>query len=187
VLSSRPAPETGPAFFANGAETGAFAYLFSGAAQSAANGQNPLNDIFGKIWSLPNTALGVGVGTIDSLATLATGQLPHFDFANGALQISNLIDLSGIGGAGAITFGDIQLFNGVVPSSMFTERYPSGYTGLYGFSYGAHEGGHTIQSDVLGPLFFPLYGLGAITHGWLSNPFETNADYHAAYGTSAVP
>jgi hypothetical protein len=90
--------------FANGAVTGAFSYAAGASYGSggAANDNDPFSGILGKIWDIPNSAIGLGLGTIDSLATLATGQLPHFGFGNGALQISNLIDLSSLGGSGAI-------------------------------------------------------------------------------------
>ena len=184
--------------FANGAITGAFAYA-AGTEAEGGNGQqqnNPsasdqmdgssaldgLADLAGKIWSLPNTALGLTIGTFDGLIGVAMGQIPEIGFGQGAIQISNLPNIWGF--AGAITFGDVQLYTGVSPTTMINN---SNYTGEGGFSFEEHEGGHTIQSDVLGPLFFPLYGIGALTNGWNSNPFETHADYHAAYGTSALP
>ena len=181
--------------FANGAVTGAFSYAAGASYGSggAANDNDPFGGILGKIWDMFwNTAIGLGDWeTIDSLATLATGQLPHFGFGNGALQISNLIDLSSIGGGGAITFGDVQLFNGITPGQTVgvgQSPYiqPNG-SHLGGFTYGAHEGSHTIVDDVQGILALPLYLGGAAINGWLTNPYEQKADQHALYGTSPFP
>jgi len=136
------------------------------------------------IWNLPNTAIGLTVGGLDILAGVAEGQLPSFSFSpQGALQISSLPNV--IGFEGAITFGDVQLYTGVRPTTILS--WPSAYTGLSGFTFEQHEDGHTIQSSILGPLFFPAYGAGALLYGWDSNPFETHADQHAALGTSALP
>lgn len=166
--------------------TGAFGYLFSGAAQAAANGQNPLGDIVGKIWALPDTAIGIAVGSLDIAATFATtGELPQFSFGNNALQISNLH----IGPAGGITFGNVELFTGYEadgsPVGPGTTMYVSPYTSYSGFPLGSHEEAHTYQAQALGPFFFPIYFLnGGVS---ASNPYETQADKHAATGASPLP
>jgi hypothetical protein len=104
-------------------------------------------------------------------------------------QISNLIDLSSIGGGGAITFGDIQLFNGITPGQTVRQSpyiQPNG-SQLGGFTFGAHEGSHTIVDDALGILALPLYLGSAAINGWWTNPYEQKADQHAKYGTSPFP
>ncbi len=146
------------------------------------NVESQVLNVLGKIWNLPNTVLGLTIGTFDGLIGVALGQIPQISFGQGAIQISNLPNI--LGPTGAITFGDVQLYTGTTQRGGIRN---SGYTGLSGFSIGAHEGGHTIRSDILGPLFFPLYLGSALVYGWYSNPFETNADYHAANGTSALP
>lgn len=165
----------------------------TGEPQSSTNGRaaahtmsnnDILTGILGKIWDLPNTALGLGLGAVDSLATLATGQVPHLGFGNGALQISNLVDLSPLRLGGAITFGDTQLYNGVKPDQIESH---SPYSGLSGFTYGDHEGGHTAVDDGLGIFALPLYLSSALVNGWKSNPYEIQADRHAKFGESPFP
>jgi RHS repeat-associated protein len=172
--------------FANGAESGAFQYLIYG--QPPPYAPNAVDKFalqaLGKAWNLPNTALELALGTVDGLIGIARGQVPHFSIGEGAIQISNLPNIIGGGG---LTFSDVQLYTGVRPETPITEDNPSRYTGLSGFTYGQHEGGHTIQSDIFGPFFLPIYGISALAHGFYANPLEIQADYHAKYGASAIP
>jgi len=161
----------------------------SSGAPNPAKDSDLVSGILGKIWDLPNTALGLGLGVADSLATLATGQVPHIGFGNGALQISNLLDLRPINLGGAITFGDTQLYNGVKPGDPQEATpyiQPDG-SRLNGFTYGEHERAHTAVDDRLGIFALPLYLGSALTHGWYTNPYEQKADQNAAYGTSPFP
>jgi hypothetical protein len=171
--------------FANGAITGAFfsaSMRFAEDFERGASAAGAALDVFGGIWALPDTAVGLAVGTLDMAASLIAGHVPSFGFVNGTLQISNLVNLIAGGG---ITFGNVQLYTDVAPRD--NDPGPSFYTGLGNFSYEAHEFGHTDQSYIYGPFWLPAYGIGAIAFGWYSNPFETYADYHAVYGTSPVP
>jgi RHS repeat-associated protein len=175
--------------FANGFSTAAVQYLVGPQARSAGvtnqsvSGQL-VRDV-GYLWSLPDTAIGLVLGGLDSLAGLVVGQVPHFGANGMAIQISNLPVW--FGEEGAITFGHVELFSGVDPTWTFTRDVPSPYTGLYGFSMENHEDAHTIQADVTGPFFLPVYLLSALFNGWSTNPFETQADYYAKYGQSALP
>jgi hypothetical protein len=151
-----------------------------------------IGDVAGKIWDLPNTALGLGAGAIAGLGTLATGQVPHIGLGNGAIQISNLKDLTDLGLGGALTLGDVQLYNGIAPDQTIPSGRESSYiqpdgSHLRGFTYGKHEGAHTIVDDRLGPFALPLYLFSAAKNGWFTNPYEQKADQHAAFGTSPFP
>jgi hypothetical protein len=177
-----------------GAQSGAFqeCLRLSLPSQSCPSQKRGLiGDVAGKIWDLPNTALGLGAGTIAGLATLAAGQVPHIGLGNGAIQISNLKDLSDIGLGGALTLGDVQLYNGVKPDteigpSQSSYIQPDG-SSLFGFTIGKHEGSHTMVDDRLGPFALPLYLFSAVKNGWSTNPYEQKADQYAAYGTSPFP
>ncbi len=143
-------------------------------------------DAAGKIWALPDTALGLGIASLDILATfVSTGDLPQFSFGNNALQISNLQ----IGPSGGITFGNIEMFTGYDSAGIRISpgyiMWRSPYTNYYGFALGSHEEAHTYQAQALGPFFFPVYfAEGGVS---ASNPLETQADKHAATGASPLP
>ncbi len=173
--------------FANGAETGAFAYLFSGAAQSAANGQNPLDglvDLAGKIWELPNTLLGLTAG----VASLPFGS--DISFEHNAIVFNNFP----WGPGGALTLGNTilstepQLTPNMIPTYMARYDYLSGlplpanpYVDL-----GGHEEAHTYQASVLGPLFIPVYGLQSLFSSGPS-PLENAADKYGQTGKGWWP
>jgi hypothetical protein len=81
-------------------------------------------------------------------------------------------------------FGNVELFTGegVNPGTIMTS---SPYTDFSGFAIGSHEEAHTYQAQALGPFFFPAYFLnGGVS---ASNPYETQADKHAATGASPLP
>ena len=94
------------------------------------------------------------------------GTHPEWTFGNNSLQLLN----APWGTGGAITFGNVEIFNNVDPK----ERVP-----VYGNSgntvvIGQHEEGHTYQYERLGPLFAPAYFMfGGIKE---TNGFEKSAD-----------
>jgi hypothetical protein len=145
-----------------------------------------IGDIAGKIWNLPNSALGLVVAGFDTIATfITTGDLPQFDFRYNALTISNMQ----IGPSGGITFGNVQLYTGTnpdgTPVNPTSTIYQSPYTSFSGYQLGNHEEAHTYQSQLLGPFFFPAYFLkGGIS---ASNSLETQADYYAVTGNNPFP
>jgi RHS repeat-associated protein len=105
-----------------------------------------IGKIFGTIWNLPNTAIGVVVGGIGVIAggRITTG--------NGGIQITNTpLCLPET----AITFGNVQCFGlGANPTSHPPDNK--------NFTYGDHEGQHTIQGNTLGPFWLPVYGVGGV-------------------------
>lgn len=101
------------------------------------------------------------------------GSVPPFGgeihFANNAIQFTNVP----FGPGGALTLGNVQLYNGLYPTDPGT-RYDGGPGS---FPVGSHEEAHIFQSQVLGPFFLPIYGLnGGISR---RNPFENSADNYA--------
>ena len=103
-------------------------------------------DVLGKIWNAPNTAIGLlyaGVGRLFG---------GDFSIGNNGIQLENSpLQRSGY----AVTLGNVIVYGG-------GQATPQ--------AYGPHESQHTIQGQVLGPLYLPanLIGMGA---SLISAPF----------------
>lgn len=120
-------------------------------------------DLPGKVWALPDTLFGLAVG----LAGVPFGARPVVG--------DNGIDFLNYpwGPGGAITFGNVMLFNNVEPGDL-TSRYDLGPGSV---PIGPHETAHTYQYEVLGPFFGPAYfTLNPFSKG---SPFENAADDYA--------
>lgn len=168
--------------FGNGAFIGAgqyLAYNVPSAAQleasqlqaigiTASESAQAAVDLVGKAWAAPDTTVGLLAG----LASLPFGG--HISgVANNAIQFTNVP----WGPGGAITIGNVQLYNGVLPT-----QNQNGYDGAGPPEpYGSHEEGHTYQYQTLGPLFTPVYFLSGGVSG--SNPFEQAADNYSRGGS----
>ena len=131
---------------------------------------NDLLDLLGLAWTLPNDVIGLTLG----LASLPFGAQIG-GFGNNALQFLNVPWL----GAGAITFGNVELFGGDSPPENYGYYY-----GVYQNS-GLHEEGHTFQYELFGPFFLPLYLPFGI--GNAGNPFEKGAISFATGGSWFPP
>ena len=113
-------------------------------------------NMVGKIWNLPNTALGWYSGN------------PSIQFGHNGIEF---LDNPFIAEGGALTLGN---------AISYSEGIKPGNTGAYydkSVPYGLHEEAHTYQSQVLGPLFIPTYlsnGLPSRHH-----PFEQAAQQWA--------
>ena len=129
---------------------------------------NPIVDILGKIWALPNTALGIAVAIIMASIALINGG--GISFGNNGLQVY------GLPFADALTIGNVILYN---TGSGPRDRGPYGNNSVF---VGPHEQGHTYQNQLYGIFFFPAYLLsGPIAN--LNNPFEQGAQNFAASGS----
>jgi RHS repeat-associated protein len=129
-------------------------------------------DLLGKIWNLPNDALGLVFGGLGYAVGWAAFELgaswqpnaPTIGFANNALQFgNNPLVFAGLG----ITFGNVESFQGnpTDPTS-FSDNAAQ---------VQQHELQHTIQGQVLGPLYLPAYilgGIGSLISGG-GNPFDS--------------
>ena len=114
------------------------------------------------IWNLSNTIIGFAIG----VASIPFGGQLHLGY--NSIYFTNVP----FGKTGALTLGNVQLYNGFSPKDD-TARY-NDRTGPLIVKFGPHEKGHTFQSQVLNPFFLPVYLLtGGISAG---NPFETAAD-----------
>ncbi len=173
--------------FANGASTAAFAHAFGNALQATGPegeegfssrfedeeqpsiGRRILSgalDFAGKVWTLPNTIVGlaVGIAGMPFGATISIG--------NNAIQFENYP-----WGAGAITLGNSIIYaRGTTPNDVGQ---------LYGdrrlLNVGLHERGHTYQYQAFGPFFIPTYLLTGGIRG--RNPFEQGANNYAGGGS----
>jgi len=131
----------------------------------------------GKLWTLPNTLLGLAAGGV----ALALGARAGAGGGRNAIEFHDN-RLVGWLGKGAITLGNtIHYAPGMRP-----ERSVRRYDGAGRVALGEHERAHTLQFERLGPLFLVVYGVA-----WLpgifgeGNVFERAADRSAA-GLPAV-
>jgi hypothetical protein len=184
--------------FANGAYTAAFQHLLNAEAgssvlqksvESIGNALKPVGDLVGKIWNLPNTALGLSWGGI-GLATetilapfkLAAKPLGYkgkvFDFRVNVKHNAIQFHSHPLMIFGAISLGNTNHYGDSLPAG---RGLVSRYTGRWIPDVASHEEGHTYQSQLLGPLFLPVYfAAGGISS---KNPFEIMADNYALGGT----
>jgi len=137
-------------------------------APTSANNRNIILNIVGKIWTAPNTAIGLIWGGVGYAAGLLPGvSMPTISFGNNAIQFENHPLMK----FGAIAFGN---------AISYAKDYGPNRTGdSYGrkTNNGLHEKGHTYQYQLLGPLFLPIY----FSSGGISarNPWEQAADNFA--------
>lgn len=123
-------------------------------------------DVLGKVWTLPNSIIGLTAEVLLSPFAIANGG--GFQLGNNAIQLVGVPF-----GDGATTFGNSQIFFGNTTPGSF---------GAYGnpnINVGSHEQGHTYQYQALGPFFLPLYFLSGHPFS-LANPFESAAQQYAA-------
>lgn len=108
-----------------------------------------VGDVAGKIWNLPNTAIGLGYGTAGYLTGWPSYWLglqdepPGITTGNNAVQFTN----NPFGGVGAITIGNTETF---APDTDKDNRK----------ALGPHEEQHTYQGQQLGPFYLPSNILG---------------------------
>ena len=120
-------------------------------------------NLLGKLWTSPNTILGLLIGGFGLLAgaRLARGE-------NAILFLSH--PLMTFFPARAVTFGNCVLYSPGIHPDQEVDRYDG--KGLQRIS--DHEKAHTIQYQLWGPLFLPAYLLAALLPG--QNRFELQAD-----------
>lgn len=119
--------------------------------------------LLGKIWTLPNTLLGLALG----LPGLLFGA--RIRFGDNAILFYNLPLLSHLPPM-AVTFGNVVLYR----KDAWPEREVRRYDGRGRQQIRHHERAHTVQYEIWGPLFLPVYLLLALKPG--RHPLETQAD-----------
>lgn len=109
---------------------------------------NPLLDMIGKLWTLPNTLVGILYGILGHILGWVQNTHPVISIGNNAIQFQgNPITLKKT----AFTLGNtIHYGVGSHPDKMGAYSRPDVNVGL-------HEAAHTYQYQVLGILFLPLY------------------------------
>jgi hypothetical protein len=128
----------------------------------------------GKLWTSPNTLLGLGLG----LLGLPFGA--RFRRGENAVNVLEhpLLSLTRVH---AITFGNAVLYRrGVRP-----EDEACRYAGPGAQRLGDHERAHTLQYELWGPFFLPVYLLLALLPG--IHRLERQADRWAERGRSGRP
>ena len=124
----------------------------------------------GKLWTLPNTVLGLAAGGV----ALALGA--RAGVGRNAIEFhdSRLVEWVQ---RGAITLGNtIHYARGMHP-----DRVVARYDGRGRVTLGEHERAHTLQYERWGPLFLVVYALLWLPGvGGAGNPFEHAADDRAA-------
>jgi hypothetical protein len=143
-------------------------------ATGAGAGVSPgggFGNVAGKLWNLPNTAVGLAYGLVGGVIdrTLWLATLGYLDLGfsisigNNAIQFQNH-PLQQLFGGGAITLGNTISYGGLptdpAPTSVAFATVP----------IGQHEIQHTFQGQVLGPLYLPANILGG-TASLLGTPF----------------
>ena len=125
-----------------------------------------LASLAGKLWTLPNTLLGLAVGGVElALGARAGRGRNAIEFHESALVTAL--------GKSAMTLGNtIHYARGRRP-----EHAVLRYDGAGRVTLGAHEHAHTLQFERLGPLFLAVYVLAWLPGvGRAGNAFEHAAD-----------
>jgi hypothetical protein len=121
-----------------------------------------------KIWTAPNTIIGLGNLGLNAAYGLAIGDPIKIDHKDGIWQVTNakLNAKNGI----AVTLGHvITYYDTYAPGNTVHS-----YDGTFLVDLEKHEKRHVTQSDILGPLFLPAYfSLGGISK---HNLLEKDAD-----------
>ena len=115
-------------------------------------------NIVGKIWNAPNTALGLAYGGLGYLAGKGMGTDPHISVGGNAIQFTN----NPFGGVGAITLGNTTTYSKKLPPDHVQD----------GATIEEHERQHTLQGELLGPLYLPSNILGGLVG------LATERDWH---------
>ncbi len=103
-------------------------------------------EVVGRVWSIPNTAVGLAYGGVGMLF----GAKPQWDSHAGILRFTGLPTRLM---STAMSLGSVNVFGkGTDPDDDNNLNV--------GVSAGREESLHTLQSRVLGPLYFPLHLLG---------------------------
>ena len=123
-------------------------------------------DVVGKIWTSPNTAIGLVLGA----ANLPFGG--SVTLGNNAIQFHTTYGNPAIG-MGALTLGNVVLYSEGANPGMVWPTYDKQSE----VCVGKHEEAHTYQYQLLGPFFGPAYllGGGAFT---AASPYEQAADLY---------
>lgn len=135
---------------------------------------NKVADVLGKLWAAPYTLLGLVYGSCGHLLALFLREPARACVGNNAIQF---INNAGIRRGAALTLGNVILYGrGADPEKGCA--YGEACANL-----GRHEQAHTLQYQLLGPLFVPVYFMLGGFCGPQRNPLERAAqDFGAGRG-----
>lgn len=121
-----------------------------------------------------NSALGLVAAGASYVAGKWEGTNPSFQIGNNAIQLINSpLNVNNR----AYTLGNVQIYG--VGTNAGLGHGQISYTGAF-VNTGQHEEGHTVQGQILGPLYLPAWGLGRLFGGdSAGNPMESGADKYA--------
>jgi hypothetical protein len=129
----------------------------------------PILDALGKMWTGSNTALGLAAAGVSYVAGKIEGTNPSFQMNNNAIQLLNSpMNVNNR----AYTLGNVQVYG-------INDGPGNGQTSYSGsfVNNGKHEEGHTIQAQILGPMYLPAWVAGRVLGGDnADNPMEAGAD-----------
>jgi hypothetical protein len=140
-----------------------------------------LADFLGKLWASPNTVAGLLLGGL-SMAAGARPQLAHNAVVfNRAPLVKRAFTL------GNVIVNPGRDLGGMCPTYASAAAYRNARDprALQFVSLGAHEEAHTLQYQLLGPFFLPLYALTQLLPS--PTPFERAADIYAKTGRGWWP
>jgi hypothetical protein len=107
-------------------------------------------DLIGKLWTLPNSLVGIAYGLAGYLVGVLARSAPGIGLGNNAVQFRNCPLM-----ASAMVFGNVIVY-GRAPA--FQPESPRGNHVL-----GDEERQHTYQAQWLGPLYLPAHLLSGIS------------------------
>jgi hypothetical protein len=176
--------------FANGAWTAAFQHLLNAEGgntmRNIGNGLAKTGkfgmDILGKIWNLPNTAIGLAWGGIGLAAEIVAAPFKGWDF--NIFPGYNSIMFTGHNLAGtAQALGN---------TTHYSSRYdPNAFSRAEGHTIGQHEMMHTYQGQQIGILYLPAviasYGLSLVMNGNTHGAYSFMERGPQTYGSNNKP
>jgi hypothetical protein len=123
-----------------------------GSVAALARERSRARDLIGKLWSAPNTAIGLAYGGIGYGLGKLMGKHPRIQAGRNAVEFVN----NPLGGMGAITLGNTTTYSG--------DPYDPQDPWLEGnHTIPQHEEQHTYQGELLGPLYLPSNLAGGLT------------------------
>lgn len=140
--------------------------------------QNNVTSLIGKVWTLPNTIIGLIYGGIGYVAGLIMGTNPTIRIGNNAIEFLNnpLVNRSM-----ALTLGNVVSYGTNAPP------WKQGAYGDISVNIGMHETGHTYQYEILGPFYGLFYMLYGGFSGPTGNQFERSAQNYGSGNGSWWP
>jgi len=139
---------------------------------AGAKAAGPRGTVLGKLWTLPNTLLGLAAGGLE----LALGARAGRGAGRNAIEFHDSRLVTWLGRSAIALGNTIHYARGRRPGDAVTR-----YDGKGRVTLGAHEHAHTLQFERLGPLFLVVYVCARLPGvGGEGNAFEHAADDAAA-------